>query len=300
MSTARKRASTLGRGLDALLSSASMRAGQGHHEADNDNTPSQQQREIAVERLEPGAHQPRRHFDEEALAELANSIAAQGVVQPIVVRPLGAERYEIVAGERRWRAAQRAGLTSIPAVVRTLDERGAMAVALVENIQRADLNPLEEAQALQRLIDECDLTHEQVAEAVGRSRAGVTNLLRLMELESDVQALVREGRLSLGHAKVLLGVSGARQSSLAKLVADQQMSVRQTEALVQGGANPGNKQGNADKPAVDGSIAELQTRLQSRFGLPVRVQQDARGKGSITIKFKTGSELENLLQRISS
>lgn len=300
MSTARKRASTLGRGLDALLSSASMRAGQGLHEAEDDvDTPApQQQREIAIARLQPGAHQPRRHFDEDALAELADSIAAQGVVQPIVVRPLGAERYEIVAGERRWRAAQRAGLTSIPAVVRDLDERGAMAVALVENIQRADLNPLEEAQALQRLIDECHLTHEQVAKAVGRSRAGVTNLLRLMELEPDVQALVREARLSLGHAKVLLGVSGSRQSSLAKLVADQQMSVRQTEALVQGrgAANPSREA----KPAADPATAELQSHLQSRFGLPVRVQQDARGSGSITIKFKTGSELERLLQRISS
>ena len=298
MSTARKRASTLGRGLDALLSSASMRAGQGR-EIENDERPApQEQREIAVERLQPGAHQPRRHFDEDALAELADSIAAQGVVQPIVVRPLGAERYEIVAGERRWRAAQRAGLTSIPAVVRDLDERGAMAVALVENIQRADLNPLEEAQALQRLIDECHLTHEQVAEAVGRSRAGVTNLLRLMELEPDVQTLVREGRLSMGHAKVLLGVSGSRQSSLAKLVADQQMSVRQTEALVQarGATHPSRE----PKAAGDDATAALQSRLQSRFGQPVRVQQVARGSGRIPIRFKTGSELESLLQRIAS
>ena len=295
MSTARKRASTLGRGLDALLSSASVRAGQ-DYDAQMDQTPVQEQREIALERLQAGAHQPRRHFDEDALAELADSIAAQGVVQPIVVRPLGAERYEIVAGERRWRAAQRAGLTSIPAVVRTLDDRGAMAVALVENIQRADLNPLEESQALQRLIDECHLTHEQVAEAVGRSRAGVTNLLRLMELEVDVQTLVRESRLSLGHAKVLLGVEGARQSSLAKLVADQQLSVRQTEALVQGaGAN----KSRAGKPAAGAAAVEMQSRLQTRIGLPVRVQQDASGSGRITIKFKSGTELESLLQRIS-
>jgi ParB family chromosome partitioning protein len=298
MSTARKRASTLGRGLDALLSSASMRAGAQGQDTDPDDIPSQQQREIALERLQPGAHQPRRHFDEDALAELADSIASQGVVQPIVVRPLGAERYEIVAGERRWRAAQRAGLSSIPAVVRELDERGAMAVALVENIQRADLNPLEEAHALQRLIDECRLTHEAVAEAVGRSRAGVTNLLRLMELEPDVQTLVRESRLSLGHAKVLLGVSGARQSSLARLVADQQMSVRQTEALVQGGG-AGNKTPAGDKPAASPATAELQSQLQTRIGLPVRVKQDASGSGRITIKFKSGTELESLLQRIS-
>ncbi|MGH8516207.1 MAG: ParB/RepB/Spo0J family partition protein [Panacagrimonas sp.] len=294
MSTARKRATTLGRGLDALLSSASMR---GHElDAETDDSSVQQQREIALERLQPGAHQPRRHFDEDALTELANSIAAQGVVQPIVVRPLGAERYEIVAGERRWRAAQRAGLVSIPAVVRDLDERGAMAVALVENIQRADLNPLEEANALQRLIEECHLTHEQVAEAVGRSRAGVTNLLRLMELEAEVQTLVREARLSLGHAKVLLAVSGARQCSLAKLVADQQLSVRQTEALVQGAGAGKARDG---KPAASAAAAELQSRLQTRIGLPVRLQQDAGGSGRITIKFKSGTELESLLQRIS-
>lgn len=288
MSTARKRASSLGRSLDALLSSGSRDDG-----ADSDN--ASDQREIALDRLQPGAHQPRRHFDEDALADLANSIASQGVVQPIVVRAIGADRYEIVAGERRWRAAQRAGLLAIPAVVRTLDDRGAMAVALVENIQRADLNPLEEAQALSRLLDECKLTHEQVAEAVGRSRAAVTNLLRLMELNEDVQALVRESRLSLGHAKVLLGAEGARQSSLAKLVADQQMSVRQTEALVH--AQPSSK-AKAEKPA-NPAVAEVESRLRSTIGLPVRVQQDAKGRGRITIRFKSGSELEGLLQRIS-
>ena len=288
MSTAKKRATTLGRGLDALLSSASMKASSDHDSASD-------QREIAVDRLQPGAHQPRRHFDEDALTELANSISSQGVVQPIVVRAIGADRYEIVAGERRWRAAQRAGLAAIPAVVRTLDDRGAMAVALVENIQRADLNALEESQALHRLLDECQLTHEQVAEAVGKSRASVSNLLRLMELNEDVQTLVRESRLSLGHAKVLLGVEGARQSSLAKLVADQQLSVRQTEALVH--AKTGDKP-KAEKPA-NPAAAEVESRLRSTIGLPVSVQQDAKGRGRITIKFKSGTELEGLLQRIA-
>lgn len=288
MSTAKKRATTLGRGLDALLSSASIKAAPEIESASD-------QREIAVDRLQPGAHQPRRHFDEEALAELASSIATQGVVQPIVVRAIGADRYEIVAGERRWRAAQRAGLSAIPAVVRTLDDRGAMAVALVENIQRADLNPLEESQALHRLLDDCQLTHEQVAEAVGKSRAGVSNLLRLMELNEDVQALVRESRLSLGHAKVLLGAEGARQSSLAKLVADQGMSVRQTEALVHA---KGDKPSKAEK-AANPAAAEVESRLRSSIGLPVSVQQDAKGRGRITIKFKSGTELEGLLQRIA-
>lgn len=285
MSTAKKRG--LGRTLDVLLSSGSMASNASEAEA------ADAQREIAVDRLQPGAHQPRRHFDEDALSELANSITAQGVVQPIVVRPIGAERYEIVAGERRWRAAQRAGLKTIPAVVKALDERGAMAVALVENMQRADLNPLEEAEGLRRLIDECQLTHEQVAEAVSKSRAAVSNLLRLTELNADVQTLVRESRLSLGHAKVLLGVEGARQSSLATLVAGQQLSVRQTEALV---ASEGKSK---KKDAPNAAVADLQSRLQGRIGLPVVVQQDAKGRGRITIKFKSGSELEGLLQRLN-
>lgn len=275
----------LGRPLASLLSSGSTT---GFESDGNDG-----QREIGLDQLQAGAHQPRRHFDEAALAELANSIAAQGVVQPIVVRPIGDERYEIVAGERRWRAAQRAGLKSIPAVVRTLDERGAMAVALVENIQREDLNPLEEAEALNRLLKECELTHEQVAEAVGKSRAAVSNLLRLSELNADVQQLVRERRLSFGHAKVLLGVEGARQSSLAKLVADQQLSVRQTESLVK--ADGSARKAPTSKTAA---ITELQSRIAQRVGLPVSVQQDAGGRGRITIKFKSGTELDGLLQRI--
>ncbi|MGQ0697185.1 MAG: ParB/RepB/Spo0J family partition protein [Panacagrimonas sp.] len=286
MSAHKKRG--LGRGLDVLLSSGSTLV-------DEESTKADAQREIALDQLRAGAHQPRRHFDQDALAELASSITAQGVVQPVVVRPIGGDRYEIVAGERRWRAAQIAGLKFIPAVVRTLDDRGAMAVALVENIQRADLNPLEEAEALSRLLKECKLTHEQVAEAVGRSRAAVSNLLRLMELNEDVQALVREARLSLGHAKVLLGVSGERQSSLAKLVAEQQLSVRQTEALLQAQGKTRNRTG----ASPNGAAAELQSRLSRRIGLPVSVQQDASGRGRITIQFKTAAELDGLVQRIA-
>ncbi|MGQ0502433.1 MAG: ParB/RepB/Spo0J family partition protein [Panacagrimonas sp.] len=288
MSAHKKRG--LGRGLDVLLGSGAMLP-------EAEPGPADSQREIALDRLQAGAHQPRRHFDDVALAELANSIAAQGVVQPIVVRPLGGDRYEIVAGERRWRAAQRAGLKAIPAVVRSLDERGAMAVALVENIQRADLNPLEEAEALHRLLDQCRLTHEQVAEAVGRSRAAVSNLLRLMELNPDVQTLVRAARLSLGHAKVLLGVSGERQSLLAAQVADQHLSVRQTEALVQAQARAPRAEKNGT--ATNGAAAELQTSLSQRIGLPVSVQQDLSGRGRITISFKTAVELDRLLQRFA-
>lgn len=284
--SANKRRAALGRSLDALMSSGSL--------ADEAEPAAATQCEIALDKLQPGRHQMRRYFDEEALAELAASIAAQGVVQPIVVRPLDGDRYEIVAGERRWRAAQRAGLAVIPAVVRHLDERSAMAVALVENIQRADLNPLEEADALRRLIDECKLTHEQIAESVGRSRAAVTNLLRLMELNPDVQQLVRECKLSLGHAKVLLGVDGARQSSLAALVADQQMSVRQTEALVQARASGRSTNGDG-KPVAP----EMQSLLAKRFGLPVKLQQDAKGRGRITISFRNASELDGLVRRFT-
>ncbi len=283
MSAQRKRG--LGRSLNVLLSSDSNQ--------DGDNEAASSQREIAIERLAPGEHQPRRHFDEESLHELSQSISAQGVIQPIVARALGGERYEIIAGERRWRAAQMAGLKSVPAVVRVLDKRGAMAIALVENIQRADLNPLEEAEALGRLLDECQLTHEQVAEAVGKSRATVSNLLRLTELNEDVQMLLRTSKLSLGHAKVLLGAEGARQSSLAKMVAEQQLSVRQTEALVK--AEP-SRPSKVPVP-MNSENAALEQTLREKLGVPVSIQQNAKGKGKLTIRYKNAAELESLLSR---
>lgn len=272
----------LGRGLDALLSSVAP-VTPGEDGGD-------ELRELPLHALSPGKHQPRRQFDEEALGQLADSIRTQGVVQPIVVRSTGGDRYEIVAGERRWRAAKLAGLKQIPAVIRTLDERGAMAVALVENIQRADLNPLEEAEALHKLIQECGLTHEACAEAVGKSRAAVTNLLRLTELEPEVQQLLRDGQLSLGHAKVLLGVAGARQTSLGKMVAAQQLSVRQTEALVQA------KPATAKPPiAPTAGLGEIEKDLAGRIGLPVKVQQNDKGRGRLTVSFKSNSELQKLL-----
>ena len=274
----------LGRGLDALLGTMNTSGGAVAPEQSSDDA----LRELPLQQLSPGKHQPRRHFDEAALSELTESIRAQGVVQPIVVRPLESDRYEIVAGERRWRAAQRAGLSHIPVVVRDLDERSAMAIALVENIQRADLNALEEAEALHRLIQECGLTHEACAEAVGKSRAAVSNLLRLMELEADVQALLRAGNLSFGHAKVLLGISGTRQSQLAKQVVERQLSVRQTEALVHG--EPALA---AKKPAP--VAAPLESELARKWGAGVKLQQSAQGRGKLTIAFKSSAELERLL-----
>lgn len=272
----------LGRGLDALLSSVSPVEAEAGDEL----------KELAIALLQPGRHQPRRHFDEAELAELAKSIRAQGVITPIVVRPAGGGRYEIVAGERRWRAAQSVGLETIPAVIKSLDERTAMAVALVENIQRADLNPLEESEALQKLIKECGLTHDKCAEAVGRSRAHVTNLLRLLDLNEDVQARVREGSVSLGHAKVLLGVDGARQSALGKLVAEQSLSVRALEAMIAAEGGSRNK-----KPAKRGG-SKLEQDLAQRIGLPVRVQQNDQGRGRLTVMFKSKEELDKLLKHL--
>jgi len=271
----------LGRGLDALLSSVA---------PTTQAEVGEELRELEVELLAPGRHQPRRKFDPEALESLASSIRTQGVVQPIVVRPAGAGRYEIVAGERRWRAAQMAGLKTIPAVVRQIPDRTAMAVALVENIQRADLNPLEEAEALQRLIDECGLTHEHTAEAVGRSRAAVSNLLRLLDLEAEVQSLVRDDKLSLGHAKVLLAVTGARQVALAQQVVAQQLSVRQTELLV------GQKPGAAKAPARRGGRSPLEQELSDKVGLPVQLKQGQNGRGKLTVAFADKNELEKLLK----
>lgn len=276
----------LGRGLDALL--GSINAPGSEAAAAESVAAGESLRELPLKQLSPGKHQPRRHFDEAALAELAESIRAQGVVQPIVVRPLGIDRYEIVAGERRWRAAQRAGLATMPAVVRDYDERSAMAIALVENIQRADLNALEEAEALHKLIKECGLTHEACAEAVGKSRTAVSNLLRLVELEPDVQALLRAGNLSFGHAKVLLAVSGARQSQLAKQVVEKQLSVRQTEALVHEEPKPASK-----KPAP--VAAPVEAELARKWGAGVKLQQNPQGRGKLTIAFKSAGELERLL-----
>jgi len=274
----------LGRGLDALLGSVTPSPAETGDEL----------RELELELLAPGRHQPRRKFDAEALQSLADSIRSQGVVQPIVARPAaGGGRFEIVAGERRWRAAKMAGLTTIPTVVRQIPDRTAMAVALVENIQRADLNPLEEAEALRRLIDECGLTHELTAEAVGRSRAAVSNLLRLLDLESEVQELVRDDKLSLGHAKVLLGATGERQIALALQVVEQRLSVRQTEQLL--------AQKLADKQAPKGlapkrARSPLELELSERVGLPVHLKQGQGGRGQLTIGFGDKNELERLLK----
>ena len=277
----------LGRGLDALLGTGNKdRDGNGAAEAGEDLV------ELDVSSLSPGKHQPRRNFDPAALATLADSIKAQGLQQPIVARPAGDGRYEIVAGERRWRAVQSLGHKTIQAIVRSLDDRAAMAVSLIENMQREGLNALEEANGLKKLIDEYGLKHEQCAEALGFSRAHVTNLLRLFELNEDVQGLLRAGKLSVGHAKVLLGIAGPRQTSLANLVVARGLSVRQTEELVRSAL--AGRTSSKKKPG--GGRSPLENDLSQKLGLPVRVQAGTDGGGKLTIRYRQKSELDKLLR----
>jgi len=292
----------LGRGLEALLGgSAPVSTGQ--------PVPASEQVEglkhVPLDLLQRGVYQPRQEFGQEALEELASSIRSQGVVQPIVVRPLparsaaGAQRYEIIAGERRWRAAQLAGLQEIPAVVRELPDSAAIAVALIENIQREDLNPLEEAQALQRLVDEFSLTHQEAAEAVGRSRAAVSNLLRLLELTDEVKLLVQSGALEMGHARALLGLTQARrQAETGRLVASKGLSVRETERLVKrllGGTEAAAKPAKA---AVDPDIRRLEADLAETLGARVSFQHQASGRGKLVISYHSLDELDGILKHI--
>lgn len=252
-------------------------------------------REVDVDLIQRGPWQPRTHFDEEALQELADSISTQGVVQPIVLREAASGRYEIVAGERRWRASQLAGLGKIPAVIKHFDDQTAAAVSLIENIQRENLNPLEESTALQRLMKEFEMTHQQVAESVGRSRAAVSNLLRLQDLNADVKELLNRRAIEMGHARALLGISGNSQSTLARQVAKKGMSVRETESLVRRTLNPPAKPAGVKK---DPDIGLLETDLSERLGAAVHIRQKPKGKGTIEIGYNSLDELDGILTKI--
>ena len=254
-------------------------------------------RHIPVEMIQRGTYQPRVHFEPEALQELADSIKGQGVVQPIVVRPVTDGRFELIAGERRWRATQLAGLQEIPAVIKDLDDQAAAAVSLIENIQRENLNPLEESRALQRLIDEFDMTHLQVAEAVSRSRATVTNLLRLKDLNEDVKILVDEREIDMGHARALLALTGHEQSMLAKKAAVQGWSVRETEKQVKRLLNPAVKTAKVSA-SNDPDIKRLQEQVSERLGAPVRVEHKSNGKGKLVIDYSSLDELDGILAKI--
>ena len=256
------------------------------------------QNKLGIDLIKRGRFQPRRNFDEEKLRELADSIAAQGVIQPIVVRPVN-DHYEIIAGERRWRAAQLAGLGEMPVVIRDVDDQAAMAMALIENIQRDDLNPLEEAEALQRLLNEFTLTHQQIAQAVGKSRTTVTNLLRLIELEADVKELLEQGKLEMGHARAILGLKGTQQSDAAARVVRSGLSVRETEKLVR------RLQGLEEKPVpaaekiADPNIRSLEQQLCDKLGAIVKLQSGARGKGRLVISYNSLEELDGILEHIN-
>lgn len=289
MSTMKKK--RLGRGLGSLIGNI-------------DDVASAQQsentdglREIDIDRIQRGRYQPRQVFEPEALQELADSISAQGVVQPIVVRPDGAH-FELVAGERRWRAAQLAGLQKIPAVIRELDARATAAIALIENIQREDLNPLEEAQAFLRLIEEFDLTHQQVADSVGRSRAAVSNLLRLLDLAEPVKQQVNQGLLNMGHARALLTLIRHDQIEIARVVVNRGLSVRETEALVKKTlAADGSSKPKAVH--VDPDIKRLETEISEKLGAGVKIKSGKKGSGQLVISFHSSAEFEGILEHLS-
>lgn len=281
----------LGRGLGAMLARNSQQ------QARED---SASLRDLPLDRIQPGRYQPRSVMNPEKLQELADSIRAQGVVQPVIVRPLGqGEGYELIAGERRWRAAQIAGLRDIPAVIRDVPDNITVAMALIENIQREDLNPLEEAGALQRLIDEFSMTHQQAAEAVGRSRASVTNLLRLRDLPAAVQQMVENHDLDMGHARALLALPAGKQLAAAKKVVQLGLSVRSTEQLVRNLLAGDKTTGKARKSATsDPNIIRLEQELSDQLGAPVSLHQQSKGKGELRIRYSSLDELEGILEHI--
>ena len=287
---------SLGTGLDALLgfSDEVESVPQSKHMEDADGT----LRDLPVEFLQRGKYQPRRDLDADALQELANSIAQQGVMQPIVVRKVATDKYEIIAGERRWRASQQAGLESVPSIIRTITDEAAIAMALIENIQREDLNSIEESRALIRLQDEFKLTQQQVADAVGKSRSAVTNLMRLASLEEAVQKQLELGEIELGHAKCLLALSGNSQVIAGREIAANSMSVRQTETLVKRIQSSGSAVGVEPKKPANPDILRAQQDLSEKVGAAVTIQHSAKGSGKLVIKYHSVDELEGILAHI--
>jgi len=279
----------LGRGLDALLAA----------NTDDDAKNDGELQVLPASELSPGKYQPRTRMDPGSLEELAASIKSQGVMQPILVRPIGspfdAARYEIIAGERRWRAAQIAGLREVPCLVRAIPDEAALAMSLIENIQREDLNPLEEAAGIQRLIEEFGMTHQQAADAVGRSRPAASNLRRLLQLAPPVQELLMAGDIDMGHARALLPLDGAAQVGLANLIAARGLSVREAERLVQAELNPKAK---APTPAPDRDILRLEEEIADRLGATVKIKANKKGAGAVTIQFGNLDQLDGLLDKL--
>lgn len=293
--SARKRG--LGRGLDALLATQSAQAAPAAQDTPSaETTESAGLTKLPIEQLQPGKYQPRKDMSPDALEELAASIRTQGIIQPIVVRQVGEEQFEIIAGERRWRASQLAELDTVPVIVKDVPDEAAVAIALIENIQREDLNAMEEAIALQRLQDEFELTHQEVAEAVGKSRTSVTNYLRLNKLEDDVKTLMEHGDLEFGHAKVLLGLSGDEQVLAARKVVAKELTVRETEKLV-------NTIAQGEKPKAekikDPDVKLLEQQLVEKLGAKVDISYNRKGKGKLVISYASLDELDGILSHIN-
>ena len=294
---------SLGKGLDALLGMGSDADFNDLDHLDsldrlgNTNVADGQLRQLPVELLQRGRYQPRRDINAEALEELANSIRSQGIMQPLVVRQLAGEQYEIIAGERRWRAAQQVGLDTVPVIIREVSDEAAIAMALIENIQREDLNAMEESLALQRLQQEFQLTQQRVADAVGKSRSAVTNLMRLTSLEIEVQRLLERGDLELGHAKCLLALDGPMQVNAARTVAGTSMTVRQTEALVKK-----LQSGDTAQPATEAEnspdIKRLEDDLSEKVGVPVTIQHSAKGTGKLIFKYNSVDEQDGIIAHL--
>ncbi|HEX6591939.1 MAG TPA: ParB/RepB/Spo0J family partition protein [Moraxellaceae bacterium] len=295
--TTKKRGLGGGRGLDALLSGVKQVKETVAAVEEGKVPVDGQLRNLPVEFLQRGRYQPRRDMDPAALQELADSIKTQGVMQPIVVRPIGDNKYEIIAGERRWRATQLAGIDTIPAIVREILDETAIAMALIENIQRENLNPMEEAIALQRFSDEFQFTHQQIADAVGKSRATVTNLLRLMSLNGEAKTLLEHGDLEMGHAKALLGLPDLMQGKAAKAVVAKGLSVRQTEAMVRTLLAQKDQPAEADK-TLDPNVRKLQDSIAEKVGAPVQIEYNAKGKGRLVISYNSLDELDGILAHI--
>ena len=297
----------LGKGLDVLLSRGSTETMANLLGKPKDRTPplapaaekDGDLKNIPIDLIQRGKYQPRTDMHEDALEELAASIRAQGVMQPIVVRPISSDKYEIIAGERRWRATQIAGLDSIPAIIKPVGDEAAIAMSLIENIQRENLNPIEEAMALKRLQDEFELTQQEVADAVGKSRATVTNLMRLIGLSIDVRRMLEHGDLEMGHARALLSLPDIQQSEAARSVVGKGLSVRQTESLVRRLIAQGGSNNRASPKMVDPDIKNLEENLADKLGAKVMIQHTVKGKGQLVLKYNSLDELEGILSHIN-
>lgn len=281
----------LGRGLDALLTTGKPAA---PAESQTESRQTELQK-LPVEWLQPGKYQPRKDMSQDALEELASSIRVQGVIQPIVVRPVGTDRYEIIAGERRWRASQLAGLAEVPCILKDVPDEAAVAIALIENIQREDLNAMEEAVALQRLLSEFELTHQQVADAVGKSRATVTNLLRLNQLADEVKTLLEHGDIEMGHARAILALPAEQQPDTGRIIAAKQLTVREAESLIRRLLEPAPVK---EVKVKDPDVTALETKLSERFGAPVSISYNRKGKGELVINYSSLPELDGILHKL--